>query len=43
METIKLHSAVYERLKANGAFDVISDEHHRKRYDNGSKGQACRG
>ena len=25
METIKLHSAVYERLKANGAFDVTGN------------------
>ena len=25
METIKIHSAVYERLKANGAFDVTGN------------------
>ena len=25
METIKNHSAVYERLKANGAFDVTGN------------------
>ena len=41
METIKLHSAVYERLKANGAFDVTGNATG-KGTGNGSKGQACR-
>ena len=39
METIKIHSAVYERLKANGAFDVTGNATG-DGTDNGFVGQA---